>query len=236
MSWTLVTGGAKRLGANVCLSLAQKGYSVVVHYNRSQQEALDIVQQCRAFNVEAEAIQGDLSSLETTSIFVERYLSQFSETMCLINNVGNYLIKSLLHTSSQEWLNLIQTNVLAPLTLTQALIPSIKRHRGNIINIGTSGLRLNKADCYSPAYTITKQSLWLMTDSLAKELASHQVTVNMVSPGQLDISVDLPPVERLPMHRPATCSEISRVILFLMNPESGYITGQNIEVAGGFRL
>lgn len=231
--WTLVTGGAQRLGAALCMALAEKGHSVVVHYNHSQQEALEIVARCQAIGRQAAAIQGDFNSPTNVKEFVQRYLHQFSETVALINNVGNYLIGSALHTSPEDWINLFQVNLHTPFILTQALVPSLIRHRGQIIHIGVSGLKPHAAHTYSTAYTLTKEALWGLTLATARELAPQGIRVNMVSPGQLDISVDRHPI---PMHRSGYCWEVCRVVSFLLDPESAYITGQNIEVAGGLGL
>lgn len=231
--WTLVTGGSRRLGAALCLALAEKGHAVAVHYNNSQKEACEVVAQCQAMGVQAAAIQGDFSSLTNVKSFVERYLHQFSETTNLINNVGDYLISSALQTSIEDWISLFQVNLHTPFILTQALIPSLIQNQGQIINIGVSGLHRQVANTYATAYTLTKQGLWGLTLALARELAPQGIRINMVSPGELDISIDHHPI---PMHRPATCWEVCRVVNFLLDPESAYITGQNIEVAGGLGL
>jgi 3-oxoacyl-[acyl-carrier protein] reductase len=136
-----------------------------------------------------------------------------------------------------EWLKLFQTNLHAPFILIKHLVSSLCQHRGHIINIGAAGLGRMRADTYSTAYTLTKQNLWMLTRSLALELAPAGVRVNMVSPGHLETSVNLPtdPL-KLPMGRPGYHHEISRLILFLLDPANHYITGQNIEVAGGVSL
>ena len=231
--WTLVTGGAKNLGAALCLSLAEAGRSVVVHYSQSQREALDVVALCRAKGGQAEAIQGDLSSIENVQEFLRRYLERFPETNGIINNVGDYLLRSASETSIEEWTHLFQLNLHAPFLLTQALAPSLIRNKGNVINIGVSGLYQHKGSLKAAAYLLTKQALLGLTLSLAREWAPLGVRVNMVSPGELEHSVDH---HLIPMERPATCSEVCRVVNFLLHPESQYLTGQNIEVAGGLGL
>lgn len=237
MAWTLVTGGAKRLGAEISLSLAKAGYDVVIHYHRSQAEAQALRLECQQLGVKCEIIQGDFSSVESTLDFTRRYIKQFPDTQHLINNVGNYLIKSALNTTVDEWTALFQTNLTTPFILIRQFVPSLIRLQGAIINIGTSGIIFPRANTDSTAYSLTKGALWTLTRSLAKELALHQVRVNMVSPGYLDIAVDLPEnPESLPMKRPATCAEVGRVITFLLDRDSSYITGQNIEVAGGVGL
>jgi NAD(P)-dependent dehydrogenase (short-subunit alcohol dehydrogenase family) len=237
MAWTLVTGGAKRLGADLCYALAEKGYSVVIHYNKSQKEALAVVDKCKQLGGQAIAIQGDFSTLPSTLDFIQRYLTLYPETQHLINNVGNYLIKSACQTEIEEWMSLFQTNLHVPFILAKALIPKLIQYQGQIINIGMSGSDKQQGHTYATAYMTTKASLLMLTRSLALELASKGVRVNMVSPGYLDIAVDLPKdCNRLPMHRAGKCWEISRVVNFLLDPASAYITGQNIEVAGGVGL
>ena len=234
--WTLVTGGAQRLGAEICRTLAADGYSIVVHYRQSEHEALQVVEECQAYGVKAQVIQGDFSTQENTIDFIQRYVQEFPNTQNLVNNVGNYLVKSAFNTSVEEYQQLFQTNLFAPIALTNALIPALRHRQGCVINIGIAGLLTDRADIYSTAYTMTKKCLWGWTKSLALELASEEIKVNMVSPGYIDNAVDLPDPKKLPMRRPATEHEIARTIAFLMQKESGYITGQNIEIAGGVRL
>jgi NAD(P)-dependent dehydrogenase (short-subunit alcohol dehydrogenase family) len=237
MGWTLVTGGAQRLGAEICRTLAKQGYDVVIHYNHSHREAIHLVKECRKLGVKAECLQGDFSERSSTEHFVQGYLKQFPDTVNLINNVGNYIMKSGLNTDLSEWYDLIQTNLNAPYELIRGLIPSIKKNRGSILNLGVAGMEGLRADVHATVYTLTKTALWMLTRSLAKELAPDLVRVNMVSPGYLEISVDLPKdLSTIPMKRTGTTQEVAKVIVELLGPNSTYITGQNIEVAGGIGL
>lgn len=237
MMRALVTGGAKGLGAALALALAKQGYSVAVHYRQSQTEALKVVAECRKLGVEAEAIQGDFHSMAAAADFIERYRNRFPDTSLLVNNVGEYLASSALETTVEEWTHLFQVNLHAPFILSRGLIPTLRKHQGQIINIGVCGLMRRKAHTYATAYRLAKEGLLGLTLALAKELAPSQVRVNMVSPGHLEGSIDLPDdLSQLPMGRPATYEEVCRVVTFLIDPASGYLTGQNIEVAGGLGL
>lgn len=237
MEWTLVTGGAKRLGAEISRTLASKGHNIVVHYSQSEKEATKIVQECLSYGVKAQTIQGDFSTSEGTAEFAQRYLAQFPDTANLVNNVGNYLVKSALNATVEEYGSLFQTNLFAPIILIQVLVTALKQHKGCIVNLGVAGLNSDRADVYSAPYTMTKKCLLQLTQSLALELAADGVRVNMVSPGYIDNAVDLPKdPSKLPMKRAATEHEVARVVAFLLEKESEYITGQNIEVAGGVRL
>lgn len=233
MEWTLVTGGAKRLGAEICTTLASKGYSILVHYYESSQEAKQIVKQCRAYGVEAEAIYGDFSSIASLETFIQHCSQQFPSIQHLINNVGTYLTKKITDTSLDEWLTLFQTNLHTPFALSQAFLSSLRQHHGSILNIGVAGLIQQRADINHAAYKIAKTALWMLTKTMARTLAPEHVRVNMVSPGYLENSVDLPDNQLIPMGRPAALQELVRVIAFLLDKDSSYITGQNIEVGGG---
>src|SRR4029077_6351789 len=139
--------------------------------------------------------------------------------------------------SSESACDLFQTNVHAPLQICQALLPSITELSGSIVNIGRAGIHIGRADSETGVYMATKAALWSLTRSLARECAPMQVTVNMVSPGQLNNSGSLQKdVSTLPMKRAGLPEEVARVIAFLFEPDNHYITGQNIEVAGGLGL
>lgn len=237
MAWTLVTGGAKGFGAAICKTLADQGYDILVHYRTSEKEALGVVEECRRRGVASKMLQADFSTYEGVIGFVNKIIENSLSVENLINNVGNFIVRSSLNTTSEEWIDLFQTNLHAPFVLIQSFIPSIKLHKGCIINIGTAGAMDMRADAKYTAYTITKKSLYLLTKSLARELAGDQIRVNMVSPGELENSTSLPDdLEKLPMKRAATLKEAARAVLFLLNKENSYITGQNIEVAGGYAL
>jgi NAD(P)-dependent dehydrogenase (short-subunit alcohol dehydrogenase family) len=237
MAWTLVTGGAKGLGAEICRTLASQGHDILVHYWNSEKEALELVEKCKQNGVSADAIYGDFSSPEGVKKLLSTINKRSLDIKCLINSVGNFYQGSPLETPIEVWNELFQTNFHAPLLLIRGLIPNIKAHVGTVINLGSAGVKDMRADDKYTAYTISKKALYLLTISLAKELAKDGVRVNMVSPGVLENSVTLDDdIGRLPMGRAGTLQEVANAILFLLQPENKYITGQNIEVAGGFAL
>ncbi len=235
--WTLVTGAARRVGAEICLHLASKGYNILIHYYTSRDEALMLASKCERLGVEALVVQGDFTTLESLNEFASRLVSEYPPMANLVNNVGNYIVESILTTEIEDWGHLFQTNLYAPIALTNALLPSIKNFKGAIVNLGMVGVNTVYADTYATAYTATKLSLWFATKSYAKALARDGVRVNMVSPGMLDNAVDKPnDCNTLPMGRAGTAMEVAQVVSFLLNKENSYITGQNIEVAGALRL
>ncbi|MBA2726940.1 MAG: SDR family oxidoreductase [Parachlamydiaceae bacterium] len=235
--WTLITGGAKGLGAELCLYLASRGHNILIHYNKSHTEALRIASECKDLRVNAEIIQGDFSSIDKIHEFTSRLKLHHSPIANLVNNVGNYIVESILETTIEQWSDLFHTNLHAPIALINALLPSIKNSKGAIVNLGVVGINHIPADLYATAYTASKLSLLLATKSYAKALVKDGVRVNMVSPGMLENSIDRPSNNSiLPMGRPGTLREVARLVSFLLDKENSYITGQNIEIAGALRL
>jgi NAD(P)-dependent dehydrogenase (short-subunit alcohol dehydrogenase family) len=232
----LVTGAAKGLGAAICRALAAQGHDIVIHYRGSEKEALKVAEECRYYQVEAAVIQGDFATQEELESFIRRYLTTFPQTKGLVNNVGNYLIRPSIQTGVNQWRDLFQTNFFTPVFLTQALLPSLKEQKGCIVNIGVAGLHGHRALTKATAYAATKSALFFYTVSLAKEVAADGVRVNMLSPGFLENSVDLKDPAALPLKRPAYLFEAAHAVAQFFDPLSAYITGQNLEIAGGTAL
>jgi NAD(P)-dependent dehydrogenase (short-subunit alcohol dehydrogenase family) len=237
MRWTLVTGSAKQLGAEMMRMFAKEKRNCVIHFRHSKNQAEQLQRELLQLGVNAETIRGDFTTVDSTRAFLQEYLSRFEETEILVNNVGNYLLGNATTTTPESAIELFQVNVNAALMCVQALLPSLKKCRGRIINIGMAGSSLNVANIHATVYNMTKLSLSMLTKSLAKELAPFQVSVNMVSPGYLENSIDFPQDSRhMPWGRPAALSEVVEAVRFLTSTPMGYTTGQNLEIAGGTRI
>lgn len=234
MSWVVVTGGGKGIGAAICRELARLGYNLVVHYRTS---AEGVVQSCRQLGVEAISIRGDFSSQKGVEQFAEEVLKSAPEIGGLVNGVGPYLRRALLETGPEEVAHLFQTNLYAPMELLRLFSDSLIAQKGHVVQLGLAGLSPFRDDRRAAAYRIAKLALWGYTRAIAHELAPTGVTVNMVSPGQTETSVDLEEErKKLPMVRPATIDEIALSVVHFFRPETAYITGQNIEIAGAYAL
>ncbi len=230
--WTCVTGGAKRLGRQIALSLAKHGHSIALHYNESKSEAEDVAAACRSFGGRAETIQGDFSTRENVNDFLSEYLDRFPETSHFVHNVGKTLSKDTLATTHEEWAALFQINFFSALQILQELSPSLRKAQGSITTIGVAGLQRFSGSTKICAYQVTKEALWHVTQSLARELGKEGVRVNMVSPGYLE-STTLQPQRPIPLGRLGTFQEVADLVVFLTGERALYISGQNIEVSGG---
>lgn len=238
MEWVLVTGAAKGLGAAIVDALAGQGKQVLIHFRSGIQEAESLAARCREkYGVKAETIQGDFSTAQSTENFIQILTQNYGNISGLVNNVGTYLAKPALGTSSSEISDLFQICFLSAFEIIKALLPSIIAHKGSILNIGMAGMNSQRTETHAFGYIIAKRSLWELTKSLAKELGTDQVSVNMLSPGYLENSLERPKKrETIPMERLGKLEEAARLAAFLLDKDNRYITGQNIEIAGGVRL
>lgn len=230
----LITASAKGIGAKIAYHLAKKGYEVVLLYHTSHVETSAICDQIHSLNGKAHKMKVDFSTKEGVISFCNEYKALYEKTTLLINNWGSYCVGPLSSLDVDLFLDTFQSNLFVPFILTKELIPLLRKTKGSVINIGVTGLNTLKANTYFPAYSIAKLSLLQMTRSFAKELAQEEITVNMISPGYLENSVDKPSLEKLPLKRVAKYEEVLDVLDFLI--QNRYVTGQNIEISGGVGL
>ncbi|NCF70838.1 MAG: SDR family oxidoreductase [Chlamydiales bacterium] len=235
MKCAVVTGAARGLGRELALTLANSGYSVIAQYRHSLSEMREL--QKLAPEGSILPIHGDFSLRSGVSDFIKALPKELQHVDVLVNNVGNFLEKSAQDTSIEELEEIYQTNFFAAFQLTNFLLPQIKQAKGHIINIGYSGLTSKAKHSFACAYFLTKQSLLTWSKTLAYEMIPHSVRVNMLSPGHLEntvVKVNNP--SSLLFSRTGTLKEFAEIFLFLISEKSNYVTGQNLEVAGGAQL
>lgn len=235
----LVTGAAKRTGRGLALALARAGADVVVHYGQSQEDADTAVAEIAALGRRGYAIQADLARPGAAEQLIQTTLEQTQRLDVLVNNVGNYPLGEPLGLSADAFRDTLETNLTAPYALIRAARAALAASgNGNVINLGYAGVEYLVANTRAMAYQISKAGLLVLTRSLAQALGPEGIRVNMISPGHIDNSVDLPAniEHHVPLGRPAHIDDIANALLFLLSPAGSYITGANIEVAGGYRL
>lgn len=234
----LVTGAAHGIGKAIALDLASQGFDVVFHYLSSTKEAELAVAEAEEYGVKAVALQADITQASQAQNLVKMAVEALGGLSVVVNNVGNYIYKPLDQMTIDEWHHMMDSNLNCTFYLTQSVIPHLKASGwGRIINFSFATAQHVVADNLQTAYRIAKTGVIIYTKSLAEELIKHNITANVVSPGVAENSVDLEEtLPLLPAGRPATLQEVSHAVNFFIRPESGYITGQVLEVAGGLRL
>jgi NAD(P)-dependent dehydrogenase (short-subunit alcohol dehydrogenase family) len=239
----LVTGGARRLGKALALSLARQGYALALHYHASEAEALATADEIRALGVPVFPLQADLTQLsQVEALFsaIDDALAQqaalLSRFSVLINSASIMPRADARTLSADEFDATLDVNLRAPFLLAQQAYRRMEEG-GLIVNL--SDLAAQKAWTGFPAYTVSKAGLDALTKVLARSFAPR-VRVNAIAPGLVLPSENVSPedwerlVKRLPIPRTATLDEITSTLEFLLKNE--YITGQTLVVDGGYAL
>ena len=233
----VVTGGARRLGRHLCLSLAPRGYDVVIVYRSSDDDARSLTQEIAAAGGRARAVKVDVADKQAVRAAFAGIAASEGRVDLLVNNVGNYNPQDVTTLDPDVWDETIGANLSgAYYCCYQAL--ALMPAGGNIVNIGMAGLEGIRANTRGADYYVSKTGLLVLTRALAKAYAPQQIRVNMVSPGQLDNSVDLPPPDEIarwvPLGRSGGLADIAQAVHYLL--DASYVTGVNLDVAGGYRL
>ncbi|HSF95080.1 MAG TPA: SDR family oxidoreductase [Thermohalobaculum sp.] len=231
----VVTGGAKGLGRHLCQELARRGYGVLINYLSSAAAAEELAGEIRASGGSAWTRQGDVAEAgEVAALFAAADATGLRLGL-VVNNVGIYNPLPLREIDSPGWERTLAVNLNGAFHVCRAALGRLGRG-GQIVNIGVAGNQLNQAESFATDYYISKAGLLQLTRALAAEYAPDGIRLNMVSPGQLDNSIGevggAPGV--VPMGRDGRFADVWQAVEYLLEAE--YVTGANIEVAGGYRL
>lgn len=232
----LVTGSARGIGQTIGLALANAGVDVVFHYRTSSAEAESAAELSRQAGVRACALAGTVADSVNARALVEAAAGVWGRLDIVVNNVGDYLYKPVEEVTAQEWEGVLVSNLNSVFYVTQAALPYLEASpAGRVINLGYAGAQNLLGRTHITPYVIAKTGVIIYSKALAKRLAPKGVTVNVVAPGVAINSVRQP-LDQIPVGRAATLDEIAQAALFFAREESGYITGQVLEVAGGWNL
>jgi NAD(P)-dependent dehydrogenase (short-subunit alcohol dehydrogenase family) len=234
----LVTGSAKRLGRELALRFGAAGYFTWVHYLSSKSDAEAVLAEIESRGGRGAVVKGDMASKRDISAMADKVRKVSGRLDALVNNVGIYLTGDLLGYKAEDFEATLQTNLVGVYRLIQDTLDLFPEDGGAIVNIGYSGVGSLTASTHNTAYLISKTGLFVLTKSLAQALGPRKIRVNMVSPGILDNSVELPkrPRDYIPLGRLGGCGDVCDAVEFLAGGKSGYITGINLDVAGGYML
>lgn len=233
----LITGGARRIGAQIARTLHAAGARIVVHYRSSAAAAKELGAELNAARPGSAALfAADLQRDEAPEQLIGAAVGHFGRLDALINNASTFYRTPVGQITHAAWNDLMGSNLRAPLFLAQAAAPHLATQRGVIINvIDIHGLRPLKG---YPLYSIAKAGLAMLTRALARELGPD-VRVNGIAPGpvlwaehDLDDSIKREIIAKTALKRVGSPQDIAHTALFLIR-DAPYITGQIIAVDGG---
>jgi len=233
----LITGGSKRIGANIARYFHKMGFKVILHFNSSMKEAEnlknDLLSEREDSCITVQADFSDASSINTT---IKRIVTSTETLDVLINNASGFFSTPIETATREQWSSLLDTNVTVPLFLIQALKPMLESSKGCVINISDSEVSSGIPQ-YS-LYSAAKAALESLTKSLAKELAPN-IRVNAIAPGiilwpekgQADKEIREQILNKTILGRIGLPEDIAAAAYLLYR--STYITGQVLKVDGG---
>lgn len=239
----MVTGGCRGIGAAITARLARDGMQVAAAYRTRVDDAESLAKGLRAEGHSISVHQVDVASPEECTRFAEEVLRTWGRIDCLVNNAGLTVDKTVRKMSVADWHAVLRVNLSGAFYMTKAVIEHmVAQGFGRIVNV--SSVVGEMGNFGQANYAASKAGLLGLTKSLALEVASKNITVNCVTPGFIDTEMlaGVPQavldrvVERIPVRRLGRPEEVARVVRFLVDEESGYITGAVIAVNGGLHM
>ena len=239
----IVTGGARGIGAAITTALAENGAHVAAGYSRNREVAERVCQELTDRGLSVTIHQGNVGEPEDCKRVVQEVLDAKGRVDFLINNAGVTVDKTVRKMTVQDWHAVLRINLSGAFYMVKAVLDHmLERGSGRIVNI--SSVIGETGSIGQANYAASKSGLFGFTKSLALETARKGITVNCVAPGFTDTEMvaAVPKealeivIEKIPMRRLGQASEIARVVRFLCEDESGYITGAVFAVNGGLEM
>jgi NAD(P)-dependent dehydrogenase (short-subunit alcohol dehydrogenase family) len=239
----LVTGGSRGIGRGIAAGLARERARVVISYRSNKAAAQQTLHQLQTLGAECLAVEADATDPAKVQFLVDTVIERFGRLDILVNNVGEFNWKPVVDSSSEEWISIIHSNLLSVFYASKAVIAPMRRQRwGRIINLGAVGAERAFGQATISAYAAAKAAVVSFSRSLAVEEAKHGITVNVVNPSNID-EKDLTLDEarrlsdsRIPAGRPPSAEDVSAAVKFFASESADYITGQVLNVSGGWML
>ena len=236
----LVTGASRGIGRATAIELAKAGAKVAVNYAGNRVAAEEVVAQIEAAGGQAFMVQADVGDAAAVDAMVKAVVERFGKIDILVNNAGITRDNLIMRMKEEDWDAVIHTNLKGIFNCTKVVTKLMMKQRyGRIVNMtSVVGVMGNAGQSN---YAAAKAGVIGFTKSMAKELASRNITVNAVAPGYIstDMTADLPDQAKadlqsqIPLQRLGNPADVASAVLFLVSPGADYITGQTLHVDGG---
>ncbi|NMP22978.1 3-oxoacyl-[acyl-carrier-protein] reductase [Sulfobacillus harzensis] len=234
----IVTGGSRGIGRHIALKLAESGMKVAVNYRGNQERAQETEQLIRERGAECLLIPSDVSDIPKAQSLIDAVLEHWGRIDVLVNNAGIARDTLLLRMKDEDWTDVIQTDLTSVFACTRAAIkPMMKQRFGRIVNIASIAGMLGNAG--QANYAAAKAGVIGFTRSVAREMASRNITANVVAPGLIDTDLTQHMsqdafqalVKQVPLGRAGRPEEVADAVWYLV--QADYVTGQTLVIDGG---
>jgi 3-oxoacyl-[acyl-carrier protein] reductase len=239
----LVTGGSRGIGRGIATRLGQDGARVAIAYRSNKAAAQQTLRQIQAVGVECVAVETDISDPARAGQLVKTVVERFGRLDIVVNNVGDFRWGTVSESSLEDWHGIFSSNLFTALYVCRAVLPHMRKGRwGRIINLGAVGAERAFGQAKISAYAAAKAAVVALSRSLALEEAKNGITVNVVNPSSIDEN-ELTLSEarsmrdaRFPIGRPPTVEDVAATVAFFASEQAEYVTGQVMNVSGGWML
>ena len=239
----LVTGASRGIGREIALTLAEYGADVIVNYNGSEEKAAQVKAEIEKLGRRAKMVQCSVADYEASGKMISDMLAVFGHIDILVNNAGITKDNLMIKMSEDDFDAVIDTNLKGTFnTIKHMYRAFLKQRAGRNINLSSvSGVLVNAGQAN---YAASKAGVIGLTKSMAKELASRNITVNAVAPGYIDTDMTQAMsdgakeaiIAQIPLKRAGQTKDIAEMVAFLASDKASYITGQIISVDGGMAI
>ncbi|TVQ70961.1 MAG: 3-oxoacyl-[acyl-carrier-protein] reductase [Balneolaceae bacterium] len=239
----LVTGGSRGIGKAIALQLADAGADVLITYARSAEAAEEVVRQIEETGRKAKAVQADAVDFNEAEKVVAIAQSEFNGLDILVNNAGITRDTLIMRMTEEQWDDVIRTNLKSVFNYSKAVIrPMMKARSGSIINISSVvGIAGNAGQTN---YSASKAGIIGFSKSLAREVASRNIRVNVIAPGYISTEMTgkldeniLKSIEaQIPLKRAGEPDEVAQAVVFMASDAASYLTGVILNVDGGMAM
>ncbi|NSL50997.1 SDR family oxidoreductase [Calidifontibacillus erzurumensis] len=247
MRHAVITAGSKGLGKKVTEQMLEMGCSVTVNYRSDHERVSQLMKEWATYENRLQFVQGDVTKKEDIVKIVDHAMQRFGRIDYLINNAGPYIFerKKLVDYDDHEWYEIINGNLNAVYHFLKLTIPIMRKQRfGRIITYGFQDAEHTPGWKYRSAFSAAKAGLASLTKTIALEEAEYGITANMVCPGDIigemkeaDIKTARKKKdEYTPVGRSGTGEDIGRIVRFLCEEDSDFITGSIITATGGIQV
>jgi glucose 1-dehydrogenase len=239
----LVTGGSRGIGRACILAFAKSGADVAINYNRSEEEALKVLETARTFAKKAQIFRADTSKIDQVSAMVADIVKYFGKVDVLVNNAGVLRRTPFLQITESEWNWILDINLKGYFLVSQAVAKQMVEQNtgGSIINISSNNQE--RAAGLLAHYNVSKAGVAMLSKSMANELAPYRIRVNNVAPGLTETDINRKDIAnkewresrlaRIPLKVVATPDDITGAVLFLASDDAKLVTGSTVWVDAG---
>lgn len=236
----IITGGSRGIGKSIVLRFAEQGADVVFTYRSSEEQANVIVEECKKYNVQIDAVKSDASDYLSAQKLIEFVLQKYNAIDILVNNAGITSDNLLLRMTEEDFDRVMNVNMKSVFNMIKCVQkPMLKARRGSIINL--SSVVGVKGNAGQANYAASKAAIIGFSKSVALELGSRNIRSNVIAPGyietemtsNLNAEISEKWKDSIPLKRGGKVNDVADSALFLASDLSSYITGQVLHVCGG---